>query len=164
LKDFNWIVGFVFPYINFFIFVFLFLKLFKKPIVDAMANRKTVYEQMAAEATRAKEEAEAKSKELDTKIATLTSQIEDIKGKAIAQAKKEADHLTDEAKKLAKHLTSEAKRVASAEIAAAKVELEKQLLESAKSAVVTKLSAELSQEKQQSLIEKGISNLNGGVK
>ena len=93
----------------------------------------------------------------------MTSEIEDIKAKAVAQAKKEADHLTDEAKKLANHLTSEAKRVASAEISAAKVELEKQLLESAKTAVVAKLSSELSQDKQQSLIEKGISNLNGGV-
>ena len=88
MKDFNWIVGFVFPYINFFIFIFLFLKLFKKPIVDAMANRKTAYEQMAAEATKAKEEAEAKSRELDAKLANLTSEIEDIKAKAVAQKKR----------------------------------------------------------------------------
>ena len=79
MKDFNWIVGFVFPYINFFIFIFLFLKLFKKPIVDAMANRKTAFEQMAAEATKAKEEAEAKSKELDAKLANFLLRLKTLK-------------------------------------------------------------------------------------
>ena len=50
--------------------------------------RRSSYEQMVAEATKAKEEAEAKSRELDAKLASLTSEIEDIKAKAVAQAKR----------------------------------------------------------------------------
>ena len=161
MENFDWIVGFVFPYVNFIIFVFLFMKLFKKPIIEAMSNRRSSYEQLVAEASKAKEEAEAKSKELDAKLAGLSSEIEEIKTKAVAQAKKEADSLINSAEKLADHLKSEAKRVASAEIAAAKTELEKQLLESAKNAVVSKLGSELSADKQKSLVEKGINSLGG---
>ena len=164
MENFNWLVGFVFPYINLLIFIFLFMKLFKKPIISAMSSRRTMYESLVAEATKAKEEAKAKSEELDNKLANLSSEIEGIKSNAINQAKKEADSLIGDAEKLANHLKAEAKRVASAEIAAAKKELEEKLLSSAKAAVIGKLGTELSSEKQKSLAAKEIANLNGGAK
>ena len=159
MENFNWITSVVIPYTNLALFLFLLVKIGKDPMLGAITGRKTSFEQQLKEANAAKEEAQAKHKELSEKLSKLSTEVSEIKNKAKSQAEAEAQKIVKDAETLAAHLTKEAQRIADAEVAKAKSVLRDEILKGVKEKVVGKISAELDLEKQKALFNKQLGSM-----
>ena len=159
MENFNWITGAVIPYANLALFLFLAVKIFKGPLLGALSGRKQEYVDQLREANKAKEEAEAKHKELSDKLSRLNAEVENIKTKAKSQAEQEAQKIVADAERLAAHLSTEAQRIADTEVAKAKATLRDELLKGVREKVVTKISAELDLDKQKSLFKSQLNSM-----
>ena len=156
MEDFDWIKGFVLPYINFSIFLFLAIKFFKKPIREMFAKRKTEYEDLVKEVNQVKEAALEKKSELESRLANLNKEVSNIKENAEKEANLQRDKMLRDAKVLADHMVKEAKRVADAEVARAKVEIRERIMSEVRAGVVKKLNAELNDDQHTRLVGKAV--------
>ncbi|NRA65767.1 MAG: ATP synthase F0 subunit B [Pseudobacteriovorax sp.] len=154
MEDFNIITGVVIPYTNLAIFLILGNKFLKKPIVNAIAARKTDYVKLLEVANQSKAEAEAKHKELSDRLAQLDSEMESIKTNIVDQANKEADKLIEDAKRLASHIKTEASRIASSEVELARKEIQDEIIESVHSEVVNQVTSRVTEASHDSIFEK----------
>lgn len=152
-------MGLIAPYINFFIFIFIAIKLFKKPIQGMIAARKKSHEDLVAEATRAKKEAEAKQKELNQRLSTLDSEIEEMRNKAREAAELAAKEMLDKARSVAANMTAESKRLADAQLKQAKEKLQAEIVQEVTSQVEAKLRGDVDSSKHQSLVSSKIYQL-----
>lgn len=159
MDNFDWIKGFVFPYINFAIFLFLALKLFKKPLINMMANKKVEFERLVKEANRAKEEAEKKNAELTERLNRMDREIAEMSDKALKDAKERADDMVAKAELLANHLKEEARRMAEAELVRAKKALRAEIIAEAKAQTIKKIQTDLDDKSQANLVHKKITQL-----
>lgn len=159
MEHFDWLKGFIFPYVNFFIFMFLAVKLFKKPLINAMAQRKTDFEQLVKEANSAREIAEAKHAELSRRYAQLDEEIRRMKAEGEADACQRAADMLNKAESLALHLREEARRMADAELARAREALRTEIIAEAKNQTLKKLEVELDERAQKDLAHKRITSL-----
>lgn len=159
MEHFDWLKGFVFPYVNFFIFLFLAVKLFKKPLLNAMAQRKTDFETLVKEANRAREEAEARHAELSSRYAQLEQEIGRMKAEGEADARQRSEDMIAKAESLAQHLREEARRMADAELARAREALRTEIIAEAKNQTLKKIEAELDERAQKELAHRRITSL-----
>ena len=156
MEHFDWLKGFVFPYINFALFLFLAVKFFKKPIQQALDGRRKDFERLMQEAKSAKDAAEAKNNELKQRLAKLDSEISLMKAKAKEAAETEAKAMLARAQRLSEQLKEEAKRMAEAEVKNARDQLRREIVEEVKG-VVTKRLREVSDGEQTAILKKKIS-------
>jgi len=151
--------GVIFPYVNLAIFLVLATMLFKGPIKNGLASKRVAYEDLVKRAMAAKEEAEARNRELKERLVSLDREVDEIKAKARIQAELEAKQLVDSAEHLAEHLKREARRIAEAEIASAKVELQRDIIEQVKRQTVEQLKLSLDDARQHQLVRLGLNDL-----
>ncbi len=159
MENFDWIKGFVFPYINFAIFLFLAFKLFKKPLINMMASKKVEFERLVKEANRAKEEAEKKNLELTARLDRMDREIAEMQEKALKDAKERADDMVAKAAQLASHLKEEAHRMAEAELVRARKALRAEIIAEAKTQTIKKIQTDLDEKSQVNLVHKKITQL-----
>ncbi|SME91148.1 ATP synthase F0 subunit B [Pseudobacteriovorax antillogorgiicola] len=159
MENFNWVMGAVIPYANLAIFLFLAVKVFKGPLMGALSGRKDEYVSQLKEANRAKEEAEAKHRDLSEKLAKLNDEVAEIKARAKSQAELEAKKIISDAETLAAHLTNEARRIADAEVAKAKATLRDEILSGVKEKVVSRIKAEMTLDRQKSMFSEQLKNI-----
>jgi F-type H+-transporting ATPase subunit b len=159
MEGFNWLLGFVFPYINLALFLFLATKFLKPSLASAVVKRHEQYQSSIKEANLAREAAERAKKELDQKLANLTEEIERIKANAKKQAEDEAQRIVSQAEQLANHLKTEAQRIAQAEVEQAKAVLRNDILHQVHSNIVTKLRTELDGSQQKSIVRNQLKSL-----
>ncbi len=155
--------GVIAPYINLVIFLVLATLMLRGPIRNALAAKRNAYEDLVKKASAAKEEAEKRNLELKERLAKLDREVEDIRVKAHAQAEQEARQLVASAETLADHLKREARRIAEAEIAAAKENLQREIIEQVKLQTVEQLKAALDDNRQHQVVQQGLKTL-GGVR
>ncbi len=151
--------GVIFPYINLAIFLILAIMMFKRPIKNGLASKRVAYEELVKRAMAAKEEAEARNQELKERLVSLDKEIEEIKLKARIQAEMEAKQLIDSAEHLAEHLKREARRIAETEVASAKAELQRDIIEQVKRQTVEQLKLSLDDARQHQVVQLGLNNL-----
>lgn len=156
-------LGVVAPYINFAIFIFLALKLFKKPILGLLSAKKDDYEKLLNEAKKAREEAVAQKESLEKRLASIDDEINKMKSDAKAIAEKDAEDIVEKAKALAAHLETEAQRVAEAQLQEAQQTIRHEIVEKVKVAVSQKLGSDLSEDGHAKVIGQKINDL-GGIK
>jgi F-type H+-transporting ATPase subunit b len=89
--------------------------------------------------------------------------VEEIRVKAQTQAEEEARQLVANAEALAEHLKREARRIAEAEIAAARDDLQREIIEQVKLQTVEQLRASLDDNRQHQVVQQGLNTL-GGVR
>lgn len=159
MEHFDWIKGFVFPYINFGIFLFLAFKLFKKPLLNMMSNQRDEYLRLVKETSKVKEEAEAKAKELHERLSCLEKELHEIRTGAATEAQLRTNQLIEKSETLANHIREEAKRMAQAELARAKENLRVEIIAEAKNQVIKKIEKELDESAQKSLNQQKIAQL-----
>lgn len=155
----DWLTGVVFPYINLFIFLVILLKGLKGPLSAAINRRHDEFKQVVEEANQAKAEAEARNKELQTKLANLDRELTEIRENAQRQAQEEAERIVHHAETLANHLKGEAERIARSEIDQARQKLRQEILEQVRGNIVRKLETELDRTNQTDLIRRQLNHL-----
>ncbi len=153
------LTGVIFPYINLAVFLVLATLMFKGPLKNALSAKRVAYQDLLKKAQAAKDEAEKRNQELKERLVKLDKEVEDIKLKAQAQADQEAKQLVANAEHLAEHLKKEARRIAEAEIAAAKVGLQKDIMEQVQRQTIEQLKKSLDDARQHQLVELGLKDL-----
>jgi F-type H+-transporting ATPase subunit b len=153
------LMGIVLPYANFAIFLGLAIFFFRKPAVAAARNRREQFEKLMAEATAARDLAVGKLNELKRREAELEAELEAMRSASLASAELEAGKIVSDAEKLAKHLRTEASRIAAAEVAKARHELRREIVETATATVREKLKRDLSSDAQAGIVSKKIDEL-----
>lgn len=153
------LMGIVLPYVNFFIFLVLLVYFAKKPAAVAAKKRQEDFKQLMAEATRAKEEAEARLKQLNAQHSLLANEIEEIKSTFQAVAATEAAKILSDAEAFAANLKQEAHRIAEAELARAKQSLREEIVSAVKKNVTLKIQTEMTAEAQLALVQRQIKDL-----
>jgi F-type H+-transporting ATPase subunit b len=153
--------GVIAPYINLAIFLVLATLMLRGPIRNALSAKRDAYEELVRKASAAKEEAEKRNLELKERLVKLDREVEDIRVKAQAQAEQEARQVVASAESLAEHLKREARRIAEAEIAAAKENLQREIIEQVKLQTVEQLKAALDDNRQHQVVQQGLKTLSG---
>jgi len=159
LEHFDWIKGFVLPYINFAIFLFVAIKFFRKPLNAMAALRRENYEKSFQQAKKAKEEADVQHRALSERLAGLDREIKSQLDTVKKAAELEAKQIVESAKQLAEHIRSEAKRVAQAELEQAKESLRREIVSAVTSTVTEKLKRELGKSQQTDLVRAKLGSL-----
>ncbi len=152
-------MGIVFPYINFAIFLAAAIFFFRKPARAAAAKKRETYERLLAESKAAHDEAAAKLAEIKERHANLEKEIADLKATAKVAADMEATKIVSDAERLADHLRQEAGRIARAEVEKARAALRQEIVDSVRENVTTKLKSELNSDAHLSLVKNRIGEL-----
>ena len=155
--------GVIAPYINLVIFLVLATLMLRGPIRNALAAKRNAYEDLVRKASAAKEEAEKRNLELKDRLVKLDREVEDIRTKARVQAEQEARQVVASAESLAEHLKREARRIAETEIAVAKENLQREIIEQVKIQTVEQLKAALDDTRQHQVVQQSLNTL-GGVR
>ena len=120
LKDFLYRV------LNFGIVVAILVYFLAKPMKKGLAGRREEIEKALAEAKQAREDAEAKFAEYDTKLAQATEEIAGISEAIRREGELEKQKIIAEAKQMAIKIEQEAEKAAALEIAKARTELQRE--------------------------------------
>lgn len=116
----------IFSIINFIIFVCLLYFVLRKPVKEAISNRASDIEKAMADAAAAKEEAEAKLKEVTQKLEALAEEAGNLKKEMEADSSAEKDRLIAQAEDAAKRISEQVQVTASQELLKAKAALRKE--------------------------------------
>jgi len=119
--------------LNFGLLAFLIYRFGKKPLVEALATRKRTMMQEIDNATRLKNEAEARLSDYEDKLQRLDETLEQLKTDYAAQGEAERAHVLAEAEERRGRMKRDVEFRLEQELKAAKAQL---LLESVESAVV----------------------------
>ncbi len=156
MEHFDWLKGFVFPYINLFIYLAL-LYFFGRPAINKLlATKRDTFLKQIQEAQKAKLLAEEQAKVLAVKLASLEKEINTIVTNAKSSAELEAELIIKNAEQLAEHIRTEAKRMAQAEVTSAKESLQKDIIAQVTDAVAKRMSTDVSSEQHLALILKNV--------
>lgn len=161
MEHFNWIKGFWFPYINFFLFAFVLIKVAKKPLTNILQARRKEYESQFLAAKKEREDADRRLEELNTRMANLDNEIAELRQNAEKEAEAEAARIIEQGRVLAEHIKDEAKRIAQAELEKAQKDLNDQLLNLVHAKVSEKLRSELGKEEHSRINASQVSALAG---
>lgn len=159
MENFDFLNSFLFPYINWIIFLVLAYIMLRKPFLNALAAKRKNYAELLERANVAREEAERRNQELKTRLARLDQEVADIRNKARQQAEEEARALVTSAEQLAEHLKREAKRIADAEVAAARVALQAEILEQVKVQTAEHIQRNLDEQAHHRVIKQGLTQI-----
>jgi len=117
LKDFIW------RCINFAVLVGLLVYFVRKPIRNALQNRRAEIEKTLADAAAARDAAEARAKEYQEKLARAAAEIESIYAAIRREGELERDKILASAREMAAKIELEADAKAASAVARARMEL-----------------------------------------
>ncbi len=117
IKDFIW------RCVNFAVMVGLLGYFISKPIRNGLQNRRAEIEKALADATAAREAAEAKTREYQDKLAKAAAEIDTIYAAIRREGELERDRILTSAKEMATKIEQEADSKAASAVARARLEL-----------------------------------------
>jgi len=117
LKDFVW------RCINFAVLVGLLVYFVRKPIRNALQNRRAEIEKALADASAARDAAEARAKQYQEKLAKAAAEIESIYAAIRREGEVERDKILTSAREMAAKIEIEADAKAASAVARARAEL-----------------------------------------
>ncbi|MEY4630326.1 MAG: hypothetical protein RIQ81_446 [Pseudomonadota bacterium] len=159
MENVNTLTGIILPYFNFAVFIALCVLFFRKPLRQIAEKRRADFESHLREATRAKQEALEKNRELTERLRKLDAEIEDIKNSVVEAAQKDADRIVHDAEAFSRNLLEDARRMADAEIERARVLLTSEIVASVRTAVEAKIRSDLKPADHLSLINQNVGSL-----
>ncbi len=137
--------------INFAILLFIYYRAGKKPVADALKNRKDVIAKDIEEATRQKKEAEARAKKYQADLGNLDKDLETTK-KALEEAgKAERDRLIQDAREKADRMKRDAVFLVEQESRQAKLDLTRETVEAAMGRAESLLQSQITPEDHERL-------------
>jgi len=159
LEQLDTFMGIIVPYANFALFIILAVVFFRSPARAAAKKKREAFEAQMREASRVKQEAEAKLLELQTRMNNMDREVAEMMDTAKKSAAIEADKIVSDAERLAQHLQSEAVRVANAEAEKARATLRDEIIAEAMVQVTKKLQSELSEKDHGALVKSRLGKL-----
>ena len=159
MENFDFLNSFLFPYINWIVFLILATMVLRKPLVNALASKRSAYAELMQKASQAKEEAERRNAELKERLARLDREVDEIRSQARQQAEQEAQSMVLAGEQLAAHLQKEARRIADAEVAAAKLELQREVLAQVKAQTAEQIMKNLDLAAHHRVVQQGLAQL-----
>ncbi|MES2745043.1 MAG: ATP synthase F0 subunit B [Bdellovibrionota bacterium] len=159
MENFEFFQSFLFPYINLAIFLALAVYILKKPILNALAGKRSSYLTMLERANLAREEAERKHRELEARLKGLDAEIAKMRGEVKNAAEQEAAAILTSGGNLAEHLKREAKRIAEAEIASAKEAIRAEILQQVREKTADELKRTLDDTRQHKILKQSLNDL-----
>lgn len=153
MEGFNWLTGFVFPYLNLMLFLFLASRFLKPPVITAIFKRSRDFKQALEKATFERDAALAKQKELQEKLDSYDTHLAEITDNIKAQSDEEAHAMVNHAEQLAAHIKKEAEKIARAEVDRAREQIRKEIVKEAQERVMQKIRSELGQIQHVELIK-----------
>ena len=152
MESFNWLTGFVFPCINFFLFMILLVRLAKKPLLGLLGAKRQEFLELLASAQQVRAEAEARLRELNQRLAGLDKELAQIKELARQEAEQEARIIVEKGREIASFTKEEACRLAHAELEKARSDIQAQILSAVRGQVEEKIRQDMTiSEKEQYL-------------
>lgn len=164
MESFNWLSLVIFPYVNFFLFLGVLVYFARKPLNAMTLQKRAEYERVVLEANRAKAEADAKLKAINSRLSNLAAELLSMKNTALAEAEEEANKIVQQGERLAKRLKEDAHRMAQAEVEKAEAILSERILNGVRNSVVTRLKSEMTTEKQGEYLERRLGVFQGAAR
>jgi F-type H+-transporting ATPase subunit b len=159
VENFDWIRGFIVPYINFAIFIVLGFFFFRKPLSQFAKNRRADFEKDMHAAQHAKNEALATLAKIDERLASLQAEMETIRQNSIDEAERESARIISDAQKQANFLIEEAKMIVDGEALKARSDILSSVLSKVRTQVEEKLINELKVPQQKVIFQSQLSKL-----
>lgn len=161
MENFDFLNSFVFPYVNWIIFLILATILFKKPLQNAFKSKRSSYLAIVERANFAKAEAEARQNELAQQLQRLDGEMNRMRKEVQDAAEQEANAILASATQLADHLKREAHSIAAAEVAAAKDAVRAEILTLVREKTAEELLRTLDEGRQHQIIQRNLDSLSG---
>lgn len=159
MEHINTLTGIVLPYVNFALFIAMCIFFFHKPLREMAEKRRSDFESLLREATKAKQEALEKNRELTERLRKLDGEVAAIKESAVKGAERDAERVTRDAEMFAKNLLEEARRMADAEVERARTSLKTEIISSVRVAVESKIRSDLKPADHVALIKQNVGSL-----
>lgn len=144
---------------NFAILVGLYYALGKKPITEALKLRRTVVAKEIEEAQRMKREAEARAKQYQAKLATLSEELEATKQALVEAGKGERDRIIKEAQEKAERMVRDATFLLEQEVKQMRQDLVRETVEVAMTAAEELLKKRMTPADHERLADEYLSEL-----
>lgn len=159
MSHFDWLRGFVFPYVNFLVFAVLLVKFAGKPLRELFGKRKREFQALVESAKETQNQARQQLAVLNERLAGLDKEVQDIKDAARRDAEDEARKIIEQGKKLATYMKEEAVRVAEAEISKARDDLQQEILVSVRQKVEEKIRQDMTSDEKKQFMQSQVSRL-----
>ncbi len=114
--------------VNLLLFLALLFVFARRPILDALGNRANKVRRDLDESARLKDEAEARYREIEQKLAGLDQRIENLKEEAAAEAQAEAARIAERAEADAQRIKDTAERTIREESQRARAEIRREVV------------------------------------
>lgn len=146
-------------FVNFAILVFLFIKFAKKPLMDFLRGERHKIETGLNEIDDQFKDVKSIMDTESEKLKLINQRIKEIQENAQEMAKREKDKIIEDAKTVAEKMIENAKRYYDYRMAFAKKTLSDEMVDIAISMVEERLSKEISEEDNEKLINKFLTDL-----
>lgn len=156
---FDFLNAVLIPYINFFLFLGLFVFLFRKPLAQMVRGRRDDFDRSLAAASSAKQQAEKVYAETKARFDRLDAELKQYSENAVNLATREADRQLEEGKRLVEQIRKETEQLSKDLLANAKQQLREEIVQTAAATVEAKLRTELQGERQHQVVQKSINSL-----
>jgi F-type H+-transporting ATPase subunit b len=151
--------GIVIPYVNFFIFVGVFIFFFRKPLSKMASDTREKFLSSSRDAQKALDEAKKQFDALNAKFNSLEMELLEFKKQSEKNARDEAANLQSEGEKLAAHIKGETQRIACDELLRAKAELRQEIVAAALKQAESSIASGLSDQDKSQILGKRIADL-----
>jgi len=146
--------GFIYPNINFFLFLFAAVYFFRLPLNNRVLEKKREYEQLVIEAKKAKDEAELKIRTAENRLLGLNEEIEEMEKRAFRRIEQDSKQISDETKKITEDLQKEFEQMSHAQLQFLEKKLHREILTKVRQQVVLTLDKTLNDQRQQEFVRK----------
>ena len=159
MEHFDWVRGFIFPYLNFLLFVVGLVFFARKPLSGLFQKRRQEFEQLVASAREAQQKAEEQLRQLNERLAGLDDEVAAIRDGARQAAEEEARKIIEQGEALARYMKDEAVRVAEAEVDRARKNLQEEVLVAVRRQVSDKIRQDMTQDEKKQYIQSQVNRL-----
>lgn len=160
MTQISWLTGVIFPYLNFFLFLFLLWRFAKGPANKAAEKRSEEYKKLYEKASASYEAAKDKLQKVSARLKALQEEIKQIE----VQAEKSASQLTEafrkEAQATALQLDKDAQQLARREALRAKELLQEELWAKAMEELLVRVKSEFTVKKQKEFLWASLTEVN----
>ncbi len=151
--------GFLWKTLNFSVLMAILIYYLGKPIKEAFLNYSSSVKAKLKEAEERAREAEAKLKEAEERLANLGREIEELKGKALENARREREKILQQAEEEAEKIKRMAREEMEAYFEKAKRELRAYAAELAVEVARERIKRKMTPQRHRKLMEKYIEEL-----
>lgn len=151
--------SFIWPYVNFFIFIAILCKFGRKPLADLANQKKQDFDVLANAAEKAQADAKKRAMDLDERLRGLQQETDHIAKKAEQEAKKLVEKTIADAQKVSKQLLDESQRLGEQELRSAQQQLHREIEEALTKAFEKKIRENFQADDHSKFIHHGLNVL-----